>query len=239
MFRLFWNRMRCTDCRVCVDGCLRDCIRRSAGGTMIGGGHACSGCGFCVEGCPGGALRLVWDRSANDSSMVPEEEDFYPEIPHFLKELMQLGRPGKVRATMFDCISLLPPDEEARQAVRQVVFRDRFDEHRPFMYATEEMRRYSVTSTGDFSGVCHTLPGAVTQRVQPESRHGSLDGESSGNCAGPDCADCLLCKAALEEGMDGACLSGNDWSAAPDDGFENCPLTLARCPYLKQEPQSA
>ena len=117
--------------------------------------------------------------------------------------------------------------------------RHRFDEHRPFMYATEEMRRYSVTSTGDFSGVCHTLPGAVTQRVQPESRHGSLEGESSGNCAGPDCADCLLCKAALEEGMDGACLSGNDWSAAPDDGFENCPLTLTRCPYLKQEPQSA
>jgi len=204
---------------------------------MIGGGHTCVGCGFCVEGCPGGALRLVWDRAAVDDSIVPEEEDYYPEIPSFLKELMQLGRPGKVRATMFDCISLLPPDEEARQNVRQVVFRDRFDEGRPFMYATEELRRTSLSSTGDLSGACHTNPGSITRRVQAESRHCIPDGATAGSCAGPDCRDCLLCKAALEEGMDGAGLSGTDW--APDDGFENCQLTLGRCPYLKQEPESA
>jgi len=206
---------------------------------MIGGGHACAGCGFCVEGCQGGALRLVWDRSSTEASIVPEEENYYPEIPHFLKELMQLGRPGKVRATMFDCISLLPPEEEARQGVRQVVFRDRFDEHQPFMYATEEMRRFSLNSTGDLSGACHTTPGAITRKVQADSLHCIPDGESAGSCAGPDCRDCLLCKASLEEGMDGACHTGNELSTAPDDGFENCPLTLARCPYLLQEPESA
>jgi Pyruvate/2-oxoacid:ferredoxin oxidoreductase delta subunit len=239
MFRLFWNRSRCTDCGVCVDGCLKDCIRRGSGGTMIGGGHACVGCGFCVEGCAGGALRLVWNRSSEEASIVPEEEDFYPEIPNFLKELMQLGRPGKVRATMFDCISVLPPDEEARQGVRQVVFRDRFDEQTPFMYATEEMRRNALTSTGDFSGVCHTAPGSITRKVQAESRHCIPDGASAGSCDGLDCRDCLLCRAALEEGMDSASLSDKDLSMTSDDGFENCPLTLGRCPYLKQEPTSA
>jgi len=205
---------------------------------MIGGGHACAGCGFCVDGCPGGALRLVWDRSAKDRDMVPEEEDFYPEIPHFLKELMQLGRPGKVRATMFDCIALLPPDEEARQGVRRVVFRDRFDTHTPMMYASEELRRSALTSTGDFSGACHTTPGSVTHRVQAESKHCIPDGEAKAACAGPDCRDCLLCKAALDEGVDGARLGDKKWADAIDDGFETCPLTLARCPYLKEQQES-
>jgi ferredoxin len=221
-----------------VDSCLKDCIRKGPGGTMIGGGHACVGCGFCVEGCPGGALRLVWDKAAAEASLVPEEEDYYPEIPPFLKELMQLGRPGRVRATMFDCISVLPPDEEARQGVKQVVFRDRFDGHTPFMYASEELRRSALTSTGDFSGACHTAPGTVTRKVHSDSRHCIPDGESTGSCAGPDCRDCLLCKAALEEGMDKASLADSDW-ASPDDGFENCPLTMGRCPYLMQEPESS
>jgi len=242
MFRLFWNKSKCSGCKVCSETCLRNCIRQRVDGTMVGGGLSCSGCGFCVDGCQRGALRLVWDKDAAPATLLPAEEDYYPEIPDFLRELIDLGRPGKVRAVMFDAICLFPPEDVVRGAVKRVVFRDAAEKSRPMLYATsdlEEARPARPQRRG--SKVPETLPSAVRQRVPGNGHHGFGGASRPTATEGLDCSSCAQCSVKKDSGGDEiTCLIAHgSTEKTRGASMENCPLIHARCPFLRRESDSA
>jgi ferredoxin len=208
---------------------------------MSGGGPACNGCGFCVHVCPGEALRLLWDPGAAASEgLLPAEENYYPEIPDFLKELMELGRKGKMRAVMFDCLLLLPPDELAREGVRRVVFRAQREERPPMLYSHRLAR--DEAAAGSAEGLPPLPRALATLRVSDRSVHSPAGTGLTAGCEQVDCSTCRHCASIAETGSrQPVCLASRGPSQGPEavTSMENCPLILARCPFLLQESHSS